>query len=73
MSISLGYHEGVFPATIDSDLLKLVHRSNSFRVVKGTTPLKTGDICKGEAHIVSVTNTDAGKAVRVKGDSAPRY
>ena len=59
--------KAIFPATIDGDLLKLVHLSNGFRVVKGTTPLKAGDVCKAEARIVSVTNTDAGKAVKVKG------
>lgn len=67
--------KSVFPATIDGDLLKLVHLSNGFRLLPGATPLKAGDVCKAEGRIVSVINTDAGKAVRVKGqiirDGAP--
>ena len=59
--------KAIFPATIDGDLLKLVHLSNGFHLVKDAVPLKAGDVCKAEARIVSVTNTDAGKAVTVKG------
>ena len=59
--------KAIFPHAIDGDLLKLVHLSNGFRLIKGTRPLKAGDVCKAEARIVSVTNTEAGKAVRVKG------
>ena len=59
--------KAIFPASIDGDLLKLVHLSNGFRLVSGARPLKAGDICKAEARIVSVINTDAGKAVKVKG------
>ncbi|KAK7690523.1 hypothetical protein QCA50_005621 [Cerrena zonata] len=59
--------KSVFPTTIDGDLLRLVHLSNGFRLIEGATPLKAGDKCRGEAKIVSVINTDAGKAVKVKG------
>ena len=59
--------KAIFPASIDGDLLKLVHLSNGFRLVNGARPLKAGDVCKAEARIVSVINTDAGKAVKVKG------
>jgi fatty acid synthase subunit alpha, fungi type len=59
--------KAIFPASIDGDLLKLVHLSNGFRLVQGAAPLKAGDVCQSEARIVSVTNTDAGKAVKVKG------
>jgi hypothetical protein len=30
-------------------------------------PLRVGDVCYSEARIASVTNTDAGKVVKVKG------
>jgi fatty acid synthase subunit alpha len=57
----------VFPHAIDGDLLKLVHLSNGFRLVPGAKPLKAGDACIADARIASVKNTDAGKAVQVKG------
>jgi hypothetical protein len=61
--------KSIFPAAIasDGDLLKLVHLSNSFRMVEGATPLYVGDICRPEARIVSVTNSSEGKIVKVKG------
>lgn len=59
--------KSIFPADIDGDLLKLVHMSNGFRMVNGACPLQVGDVCKARACIVSVTNTDAGKVVKVKG------
>ncbi|PCH42040.1 fatty acid synthase [Wolfiporia cocos MD-104 SS10] len=59
--------KAIFPSSIDGDLLKLVHLSNGFRIVDGTSPLQAGDVCKAEARIVSVTNSDAGKTVKVKG------
>ncbi|KZT67951.1 hypothetical protein DAEQUDRAFT_367722 [Daedalea quercina L-15889] len=59
--------KAIFPAAIDGDLLKLVHLSNGFRVLDGAEPLKAGDVCKAEARIVSVINSDAGKIVKVKG------
>ncbi|KAG6813968.1 hypothetical protein H0H92_005223, partial [Tricholoma furcatifolium] len=59
--------KSIFPADIDGDLLKLVHMSNGFRMVHGARPLQVGDVCRARAQIVSVTNTDAGKVVKVKG------
>ncbi|KAF7326259.1 Fatty acid synthase [Mycena kentingensis (nom. inval.)] len=59
--------KSIFPAAIDGDLLRVVHLSNGFRVVEGATPLCAGDVCKAEANIVSISNTDAGKVVKVEG------
>ena len=59
--------KSIFPAAIDGDLLKLVHLSNSFRMIEGAKPLQVGDICHPEARIVSVTNSSEGKIVKVKG------
>ena len=59
--------KSIFPAAIDGDLLKLVHLSNSFRMVQGAKPLQVGDICRPEARIISVTNSTEGKIVKVKG------
>ena len=59
--------KAIFPSAIDGDLLRLVHLSNGFRMVEGARPLKVGDICKAEARILSVTNTNEGKIVKVKG------
>ncbi|KAJ7285205.1 fatty acid synthase [Mycena rebaudengoi] len=59
--------KSIFPSSIDGDLLKLVHLSNGFRMIDGAKPLQVGDVCKAEAKIVSVINTDAGKVVKVKG------
>ena len=56
--------KSIFPTFIDGDLLKLVHLSNGFRMLDGAKPLQ---VCNAEAHIVSVTNTDAGKVVKVVG------
>ena len=59
--------KSIFPAAIDSNLLKLVHLLNSFRMVNGAKPLQVGDICRSEARIVSVTNSSEGKIAKVKG------
>ncbi|OBZ72637.1 Fatty acid synthase subunit beta [Grifola frondosa] len=59
--------QAIFPSAIDGDLLKLVHLSNGFRLVDGAKPLRAGDVCKAEASIVAVINSEAGKTVRVKG------
>jgi fatty acid synthase subunit alpha len=67
--------KSIFPSVIDGDLLKLVHLSNGFRMINGAKPLEAGDVCKAEARIVSVTNANEGKIVKVKGyvyrDSQP--
>jgi fatty acid synthase subunit beta len=59
--------KSIFPSVIDGDLLKLVHLSNGFRMVEGATSLQVGDVCRAEARIVSVTNANEGKIVKVKG------
>jgi fatty acid synthase subunit alpha len=59
--------KAIFPSVIDGDLLKLVHLSNGFRMMEGATPLQVGDVCRAEARIVSVTNANEGKIVKVKG------
>ncbi|KAH9950013.1 fatty acid synthase [Amylocystis lapponica] len=59
--------KSIFPAVIDGDILKLVHLSNGFRLVGDAKPLQAGDVCKAEARVVSVINSDAGKTVKVKG------
>ena len=59
--------QAIFPGSIDGDLLRLVHLSNEFKAIPGARPLEAGDVCKSEARISSVLNTDAGKAVKVIG------
>ncbi|KAI9439787.1 fatty acid synthase [Lactarius indigo] len=59
--------KAIFPATIDGDLLKLVHLSNGFKIVPGAKPLKAGDVCRAEAKVTAVVNGDSGKTVRVTG------
>jgi fatty acid synthase subunit alpha, fungi type len=59
--------KAIFPESIDGNLLKLVHLSNGFRMIEGVEPLKAGDVCTARARIVSVTNSDAGKTVKVRG------
>jgi fatty acid synthase subunit alpha, fungi type len=59
--------QAIFPSTIDGDLLRLVHLTNGFRLLNGARPLQLGDKCRAEARIVSVVNSDSGKAVKVKG------
>jgi fatty acid synthase subunit alpha len=56
--------KSIFPGAIDGDLLKLVHLSNSFRMVEGAKPLEVGDICRPEARIIFVTNSSEGKIVK---------
>jgi len=36
-------------------------------MAEGAGPLQVGDVCRAEARIASVMNTDAGKVVNVKG------
>src|SRR6266550_7946615 len=59
--------KSIFPSAIDGDLLRLVHLSNGFRMVEGARPLGVGDVCRAEAQILSVTNANEGKIVKVKG------
>lgn len=57
----------IFPKAIDGDLLKLVHLSNSFRMMPGAEPLKKGDTVHTTAQINAVVNQDSGKMVEVCG------
>lgn len=57
----------IFPRTIDGDLLKLVHLSNSFRMLPGAEPLKKDDEVETTAEINAVINQDSGKMVEVCG------
>jgi acyl dehydratase len=57
----------IFPSTIDGDLLKLVHLSNGFRVLPGAPTLVPGDVVTSTSRIESVTNSDSGKTVSVRG------
>ncbi|KAF8577776.1 fatty acid synthase [Ramaria rubella] len=59
--------QAIFPDSIDGDVLKLVHLSNGFRMIPGVRPLRANDVCRAEAKIISVTNSDSGKTVKVKG------
>ncbi|KAI5290298.1 beta subunit of fatty acid synthetase, partial [Ascosphaera aggregata] len=57
----------IFPRAIDGDLLKLVHLSNSFRMLPGAEPIKVGDVLKTSAQINAIINQDSGKMVEVCG------
>ena len=57
----------IFPRAIDGDLLKLVHLSNGFRMLRGAEPLKKGDVLDTTARINAVINQDSGKMVEVCG------
>jgi acyl dehydratase len=57
----------IFPETIDGDLLKLVHLSNGFRVLPGAPTLSPGDVVTSTSRIESVSNSDTGKTVSVRG------
>jgi len=46
----------IFQNAPDGDLLKLVHRSNSFRLLPGTEPLRKNDIVETKAQINAVLN-----------------
>ncbi|VEU23428.1 DEKNAAC104691 [Brettanomyces naardenensis] len=59
--------KAIFPKTVDGDILKLVHLSNSYRMLSGASPLKAGDKVSSDANIVSVVNGPTGKTVRVVG------
>ena len=50
---------------INGDLLRLVHRSNSFEYVAGASPLKVGDVLHSTSSIRGVYIEDSGKVVEV--------
>ena len=57
----------IFPSAIDGDLLKLVHLSNGFRIIPDAPALRPGDLVTSTSRIESVTNSDSGKTVSVRG------
>ncbi|RPA81809.1 fatty acid synthase beta subunit dehydratase [Ascobolus immersus RN42] len=57
----------IFPSYADGDLLKLVHLSNSFRMLPGATPLRKDDILETRATANAIVNEEAGKMVEVRG------
>ncbi|KAL0957760.1 hypothetical protein HGRIS_001538 [Hohenbuehelia grisea] len=67
MDFAITIMKSIFPSAIDGDFFKLVHLSNGFRMVEGARPLQVGDVCRAEARIVSVTNANEGKIVKVQG------
>ncbi|KAL0957794.1 hypothetical protein HGRIS_001571 [Hohenbuehelia grisea] len=64
MDFAITIMKSIFPSAIDGNFFKLVHLSNGFRMVEGARPLQVGDVCRG---IVSVTNANDGKIVKVQG------
>ena len=59
--------KAIFPRAIDGDLLKLVHLSNSYRMIPGAGLLQEGDRISTSALIKSVVNQPTGKVVEVVG------
>lgn len=57
----------LFPKSVPGDLLALVHLSNGFTVRDRAPQLKVGDVVVSEAKIASITNSETGKTVAVKG------
>ena len=53
---------------IDGDLLRLVHRSNTFEYVSDCTPLRVGDRVSTNSHVQAVIIEDTGKSIVVKAE-----
>lgn len=52
----------------DGDLLKLVHRANTFEYAPGALPLQVGDKVSARSHVEAVTIEPAGKSMTVRAD-----
>lgn len=52
----------------DGDLLKLVHRANTFEYAPGVSPLQVGDKVSASSCIEAVTIEPAGKSMTVRAD-----
>jgi fatty acid synthase subunit beta, fungi type len=52
-------------SAIDGDLLRLLHRSNSFEYYPGARPLRIGDVVESSSRIRAVTIQATGKLVEV--------
>ena len=59
--------KAIFPKAIDGDLFKLVHLSNSFRMLPGAEPLKKDNVVETTAQINADLNQAPGKMVDVCG------
>lgn len=57
----------LFPKSVPGDLLALVHLSNRFDMRDRAPKLRVNDIVTSEAKIASITNSETGKTVAVKG------
>ncbi|KAG0147001.1 hypothetical protein CROQUDRAFT_91978 [Cronartium quercuum f. sp. fusiforme G11] len=69
-AIKLGWKaimKPLFPKSVPGDLLTLVHLSNGFSLRDRAPQLKVGDVVVSEAKLASITNSDTGKTVSVKG------
>ena len=53
---------------IDGDLLRLVHRSNTFEYVSDFTPLRVGERVSAKSHIQAIVIENAGKSIVVKAE-----
>lgn len=52
--------------SIDGDILKLVHLSNSFETVS-SEPIRVGNVVESEMRILEVENSASGKRIKVEG------
>lgn len=55
----------LFCREVEGDLLRLVHKSNSFEIVAGAKSLKIGDVLHSTSCIKGIYVEDSGKAVDV--------
>ena len=53
---------------IDGDLLRLVHRSNTFEYASGCAPLRVGDKVNTTSHVQAILIEKTGKSVVVKAE-----
>jgi fatty acid synthase subunit beta len=56
---------------VDADLLRLVHLSNSYRVLDQTAPLTEGDVCETSAEVTKMQVRPIMCIVAVLGDFFP--
>ena len=59
--------KSIFHLAINGDLLKLVHLLNGFQMIGDTKTIQARDVCHAEVHIISITNANEGKIVKIKG------
>ena len=57
----------LFGQELDADLLRLVHLSNSFRMINGARPIREGDVLSTKSKITAIVNTATGKRIEVDG------